>query len=376
MNSRFGLRRTRNASLIRRIGVLIMVVLAVSAALFFRARRQSEFIYQGQPVRVWATELNGPERPDRERASRALIEMGPQAVPDLIRMADARDPLYKRPFLVLAPKLPRPLQVSLFRILDPMESHRRRLAAAMALQLLGSHAEAAIPALGKALRDDDLQLSWQAGMALSHLGKPGIAALIGALDPGKPLLFSRVCDLLKTVHSDVAEAVPILLKALEAQSSTIPPQAAKTLAAIGSPSVPGLIGLLGHAEARVRQRAVQALGEIGPIARPAIAALSGRLRDGDASVRAAAAEAIGKIRPWDPQVMAALVPTLKDPNEDVRSATVKALAASPLSVRMAVLQIVNAEAGQSIAALLEEIRKAESSPDNSGNAATVGKPQP
>ncbi len=340
----------------KRLGLFAALGLAIIAAVLFFTFHPRERIHQGKALSQWALDLTSPEKTTREAAERVVTELGASAVPEWTRMLGTRDGFSTRPIVALASKVEGKLSPLLFRIFKPWEGQKTRLAAAMALELLGPIAAPAMPALGKALRDGDVAISWRAGNVLARIGKPAVPQFIAALEVNKPWQFSRVCGALASLGPDGVGAVRPLIELLlvlengpanpSAMSSsaaltsiarsgpaTAPPGSivtdlVKALGGIGPAAIPSLTLLLQHPRPTMREHAAQALARMGPRGRAAIPALVGRLRDDSAPVRFAAVEALGQIRPWDPEIVAALTPMAEDLDDDVRSAAVGALASS------------------------------------------------
>lgn len=90
-------------------------------------------------------------------------------------------------------------------------------------------------------------------------------------------------------------ALPILLAALNDETSNRRGAAAFALAFCGEAGVPHLISALRDSDPEVRRNAVEALADLGPKAISAVSALTLALKDADALVRRDAASALKKI---------------------------------------------------------------------------------
>jgi HEAT repeat protein len=210
--------------------------------------------------------LGDPESVVSMEASAALQNIGPAAVPVLLRMDEhnSRAALEARSFVIC--RIGSKAIPELARALED-ESPLVRRNAVRCLDDIGCDYEAQVPALARLLRDEDERARFYAASALGHLGEaasPAIPALVGAMvwEEGDGSAF---CG-------------PIA-----------------ALQKIGAPAVPTLVQTMGDRAAPVRKRAAWALERIGPAAKDAIPSLKKALDDRDADVRAAAASALKKI---------------------------------------------------------------------------------
>ncbi len=166
------------------------------------------------------------------------------------------------------------------------------------LELMGSDAAPANPALIQAVGDSDRFVRWIAGRALGRTrpaDEAAIAALAGLLqDPD--LDVRQVGALaLERYGSRARSAVPSLGRAVESGDPEARIAALRALQSMGSdalPAVPSVVVALSANNSRVRQGAARTLGRFGPGARSAEPALRAALLDNDADVRAAAGEAL------------------------------------------------------------------------------------
>ncbi|MFO0964375.1 MAG: HEAT repeat domain-containing protein [Gemmataceae bacterium] len=95
--------------------------------------------------------------------------------------------------------------------------------------------------------------------------------------------------------------------------------AARSLARLGAPAVPGVIKALSDEDARIRGIAALALRHIGPAAKDAAPALAEALRDMDISVASEAAQALGAIGPAAAPALAAALKKDASPAVVVRA---------------------------------------------------------
>jgi HEAT repeat protein len=149
----------------------------------------------------------------------------------------------------------------------------------------------AVESLVTALENDEISgVRWKAAVALSKIGVPAVAALIGALR-----------------HED----------------DDVRWKAAIALGEIGDPrAINPLLLLLCDDDRFVKSRAAYALSMIGE---PAVDPLICALREGDGNLRWGAAIALGKIQ--NPRAIEPLIRAVADKYENVRAESAAALAA-------------------------------------------------
>jgi len=182
--------------------------------------------------------------------------------------------------------------------------HRRE--AAYQLNRLGLAAKPALPALIKALEEDDRQVWSSAVSAIAALGpeaKDAIPALIAALDAtgqrGHRQRDARQVALrcAYALSRIGAAAMPAIIEALQKEDAGPRIGATQALGLFGAEArgaIPLLIDHLADSREPVREETVRALGLIGPAAGPALVAALG---DGDLRRRAGAAQALAQIVP-------------------------------------------------------------------------------
>ena len=230
--------------------------------------------------------------------------------------------------------------------------------AARALLALGGDA---VPALVKAMEQEDEPLADAAMWVLVRIGDAAVSPLVRALESPSPPLRSRAATILGRVDvpahrlSEAGEGLTRLLVQAPARGVA---DVRGTLLRIGRPAVPSLVAAfaagdasartrvldalarilppapdvlpvflvgLGHADQDVRRSAAQGLARYGPQARGAVAALGVAARDSDASVRRAAIEALGNVGRAADTTLPVVVAALRDGDEAVAAAARAAL---------------------------------------------------
>lgn len=158
--------------------------------------------------------------------------------------------------------------------IDPIDQRRQEIT--LRLHQLGKEA---LPALGHALSDNDVQMRRNVVLVLINLAG-------GYSSEARPKL-------------DIRNAIPELIQATEDDDTDVRAWAAHALAEIGpdaKEAVPALLKLLKDREEGPRNTSCIALGNIGPAAKDALPALREALNDPSKDVRRFAERAIEKIQ--------------------------------------------------------------------------------
>ena len=126
---------------------------------------------------------------------------------------------------------------------------------------------------------------------------------------------------------EAREAVPALIRALDDDDPLfgVGPPAASALASIGPAAVPLLTRALGDRSARVRMMSAMALEVLGADARDAVPAMIVALNTPDTEVRIAVLRAIASVGIPARDAETSLTPLLDDPNGRIRYQARKAL---------------------------------------------------
>jgi HEAT repeat protein len=275
----------------------------------------------------------------RTAAGGALGRMGPDALAAVPTLRDGQDENVW--MAAVLQQMGEPAAVALGESLkDP--NPIVRFNAARALQHVGPHTKAALPALTAALGDRDPEVREAVYVALRQIGPEAREALVQAFrQEGKAYSRAEVIGALGKFGPEAEAAIPDLEAALGDDSlrlaaiqtlGTIGPAAKTTLPAlekafkdkdpnirraaleamgwIGQDSLPILLAAL--KDDGLRAGAAAALGKIGRPARDAVPTLCKMLEDSDPEARRNAATALGRIGPQTPEVIPALVKTLHD----------------------------------------------------------------
>lgn len=271
---------------------LTLLLLSLVFAAVLISRTEAPVAYQGKDVWQWTVQLNSPVKPLREEAAAALRQLGTIAVPELLKKLRAEASIPRKVRLWLASWLPTRAGRALTKDLQRISFPNVHSMAANGLRALGTNATAAVPALLKAMRSSDLQLTWDAAAALVAIGKP---------------------------------AVPGLIPLLEEKNSHVRHAATYALGEIGPPALPALSALirrLGDENPNVRASTFYTLSRIGPVAGPMVLKM---VEENRGEARRAAAMALAALQPRKQLALPALVEMSHDPDPESRRAAIDAL---------------------------------------------------
>jgi hypothetical protein len=254
-----------------------------------------ELVYEDRTVTEWSLDLLSPLAAVRSHATVTLQEIGPDAIPGLLRQLERRDSLLKRPFIALAPRLPVSWRRAFTGAMRPFDPSDGRLAAATALRLYGTN----VPPepLLRRLRDVERSIAAQAAVTLAAIGAPAVPGLIQALDDPEPWVRAMACQALIGLGPDAAPAAGPLARCLADPELQIAHQAASALLRIGPPAVPHLESSLSHPNPQVRSHAARVLGSLGRPARGTAPALLRAAHDPDPLVQREVRNALRMLAP-------------------------------------------------------------------------------
>jgi HEAT repeat protein len=223
---------------------------------------------------------------------------------------------------------------------------------------VGVLAEAAVPALRRALADPSPVVRAGAARAVGALGPsaaPAEAELFAALGDGVTDVRWQSALALWKLELKAPAAIEPLAAALRSEDPYVRGFAAVSLGNVGpaaSAAVPALVEALAKDDGYGRGGAAAALARMGPAAAAAVPALREGLRSADGDRRWKAARTLGRIGPAASAAAPDLAEALRDPNEHVRRHAARALGRlGPLSMEAAtVLQRATGDSD-------EEVRK-------------------
>ena len=304
---------------------LALLAIAVSVGMLARRSGPEALVFQGKSVSTWARQCLAPTQPERDEATAAFKALGSKAVPGLMRLVAARDSIFRRAVWAQGPRLPAPLARILLRAVHPPDASLVRKGAVRGLAAVGPAAEPAIPLLAAALNSTEMDLRWEAGLALGHVGRPAVWTLAPALSSTN--FHVRHCAVtgLGLLGEDALPAAGSLLKALDDKNG-IAVSAAACLAKLGTNVVPFLTNEMASPDPLVRQRATHGLGVVHPRRSLLVPPLLEMLHDQEPSCRIAALREFAMLGLPDARMVKACVAGLDDPDREVRLAAIQALA--------------------------------------------------
>jgi len=236
----------------------------------------------------------------REAAAQAIGQMGPEALPHLVRMLGHDDKYVRRNSVWAIGKLGQLAKSAIGDLCTALRDADPRTAAgaAQALGNMGTDASDAIPSLTEAMRGTNIVLCRLAAKALSQIGRPALPALISHLRHRDPFVRGEAALALGWMGPTAAAAVPSLIDTLRvagrpvAVHESVPagPDSRTPATPVTSPqSNPAPDELC-------RAYAAQALGRIGSAASGAAAVLSQAVADPNEHVSQSARTALKLIQ--------------------------------------------------------------------------------
>ena len=274
----------------------VLVAFAVLGALAFLVFAGSEPAAQGRALSSWLVDVdyNQPAA-TRERASKAIREIGTNALPYLLR--DLDPPPESRLKRLLAELLRKQTFIKM-RLRTSDEKSRQ---ATWAFKALGAAAVPAIPQLVTLLEKNP---GYVPG-ALAGIGPDAVPNLCQALDSSNGFVRANTAAYLANAvwdrsipKSNAIPAVPLLVRNLQDTNHLVRWYSASTLGAITyNPDivVPALIKALEDSNGAVAEEAARALIPFGSRAKSAVPALRVANQHKDTRVSGAAAAALKQI---------------------------------------------------------------------------------
>ncbi|AFY52767.1 HEAT repeat-containing protein [Rivularia sp. PCC 7116] len=234
-------------------------------------------------------------------------------------------------------------------VVEKLTSSNAKVRAGAANILSSVDRKSVIPALIKALQDENKQVRSNAALSLGEIEKSNpspsiVTALSKALkDENATVRYSAAYALGKVAkggyraYKKIYQAVPALIQVLQDENAQVRSRAALVLNQIKeiekpilqkqakavAKEIPALNQALSHKDAQVRRYAAKALEIAGKEAASSVQPLIKVLRDKNSQVRSSAAKALGNIA--DKAAVEPLIEALEDKNSQVRSSAAQAL---------------------------------------------------
>ena len=261
------------------------------------------------PCAALVRALDEEDRGIRIAAAYALGQIGPAAkaaVAPLRKLVDSNQPVFLRTLSVWAVARINPddkaaLRTAIPMLLEALKSREPRLRAmaSRALVDLRTEPDAVMPSLMQLLAQAASRRSGPDVMnVLAGLGDAGLPGLIKALELKE--VRPRAAAILARLGPAAKEAVPALIRAVQADDPLARHEALLALGAIGpaaKAAVPAAVKALQDLDPNVRYSACYALGKIGPPAMAAKDPLQQVLTDSDPFLSLVAAWALARIAP-------------------------------------------------------------------------------
>ena len=273
--------------------------------------------FQGKSMEQWALQLVGRSAEGREEATKVIKGVGSNAVPELVRLLDKRDSIFRKLMWNWWQKVPARMKGKSSRIQAP-NATEVRYAAAKALGLLGSAAGPAAPALGRAMRSKEASLRLSAALALGQIGEAGLAELMSALaDKDLNIRYVAVHGLGEAC-SDTNLATQALLRTVGEGERSLSIPAGAGLNKLGTNVAPLLLHDMEQGEPATRQRAIRTAAALRLPRQMMLPTLLKLAQDPEPGCRLEALRAMAGMSLPSPPMINAFIAALKDPEPEAR----------------------------------------------------------
>jgi HEAT repeat protein len=291
------IRETWTAVSLKKHRSISALVIVLATAVFCAVWLNRGPRYQGKSARHWVGQLVRNET----AARRALLELGPAAVPALAEALSARPSCLEKKLGSFRPRLPRWISR---RLLSPVEASVRQQRALEVLDMLGPSAAPAIPALlelDHRVSDEFYFYPASPQRVILGIGEAGVPQLIHVLGRGKEQTARiRAAMYLGLIGAKAAPAASVLAEALRDSSPAVRKEAVTALDQIGPPAADALPALRAALELdndEFRLQVVQALWDVGQDVERTVPVLVKVLRDPHHPNRARAATILARMGP-------------------------------------------------------------------------------
>lgn len=272
-----------------------------------RTRRGPDPVHEGRPLSEWVALWGSkdgklPPPQQREKAARAIQQIGSNAVPTLLAWMDYDPPFSRYRLLSAFQRLPPKILAShsIQSLLYDREKGERAQNARDAFALLGPQANAAIPALIRrtSLNGSPFRRS-NAMLALAYFGKAAVPTM-AALLANDQATNGWMVTCIRELGTNATPLVPIVIRNLTHTNVFAAINSAAILGELKLDpdlAVPALTNCMLDPRPEVRLQVVLAIMEFGQLATNALPALTNALADPFPDVRKIAANAVEKIVP-------------------------------------------------------------------------------
>jgi HEAT repeat protein len=307
---------------------LLVIVLGLVVWQALRPRKPEPTI-KGKPVSFWVRKIGDGSvgAPVEDWAA-----LGSNGVPYLARALERRNSPVEKLYIGLWPHLPLVVRERLRR---PVNARDVRAGAAGVLGSWPGGGKLAIPALLRALKDEDWIVRADVAAALTYIGRANpevgsdspevVLALAAALRDQNGEVRRNALRGLYSFGQRAKPAVPALLEALQNPDAAVRVLSARTLLRIDPETVsqasvlPLLLKSLTDNDRVARWAAIEALAEVQNEAATVVPAIAERLQqDPDPDVRLVAARCLSQLGRQAQAAAPALLSALKDKDSRVR----------------------------------------------------------
>jgi HEAT repeat protein len=299
-------------------------------------------VYQGKTIAAWSMQISSMSPQERQEAEAFFKAMGARAVPELIRLVNSREPVWRKMLWANTLKLGFQLRLKLLRHSKVPAEELVHSAAARALAIIGPEAKPAVPALGHVLCGKERAARWDAAMALGRIGKDSVAVLTRVLPDKDPEIRCAALSGLSGVGAGAEPAIPAVMEMLKDEKDDVRAGAVYCLAAIGPRAVPALVQAIERERGLVRRGAARVFLRLSVPRRLTEPALLGMAQDEDPASRAQAIASLAAIHVTDEAGITAMKTALRDPSLEVRVAAAKGLGDNYWKAQPAVPALIEA----------------------------------
>jgi HEAT repeats/HEAT repeat len=226
---------------------------------------EPEPVYQGKPLSSWlkAFATTGTQQA-RDKADEAVLHVGTNAIPTLLRMLRAKDSALEVKLMDLTKRQ------HIIKI-EHISAGQWNEAGAYGFEALGAEAHGAVPALVEIADQHISRLSqFYTFAALGYIGPPAKEAapsLLGWATNADARVCVGAMYALARIHEEPNRVVPVLTDALHSTAAVVRMNAVSALQLLGpdaKAAVPALVELFNDSRAEVRENATNALKAIAP----------------------------------------------------------------------------------------------------------------
>jgi len=294
----------------------------------------------GEEIEGHINDMGDEDYSKREKASKALTEIGYQAKPALKHALNNPDvEIVKRAERILK------ASKSAFAVVDEERADKLKIPVNR-LGQIGATAKDAVPVLIEVLAENNTDIKQKAAESLGSIGpvaKEAVPALIVALEHSEDAVAKAAADALGNIGPGAKEAVPVLVKVINDKLGRVITRgsgfdtqvqavraAAAALASMGTEAkeaVPALLAIFKDSTRPfwIKGAVLKTLVHIEPEAKTIVPVLIDALKDDEAPVRCAAAIALRRLGVEAKEAVPALITGLKDSNVWVVKEVVHAL---------------------------------------------------